>query len=124
MDDRDPLTHGIIGAAIAVSKQLHVGLLESVYTACLSYELVKRVMKVERQKAVPIVYDGHRFETGFRLDLLVNDEVVVEVKAIAATLPVHEAQLLTYMRLSGVRKGLLLNFNAYPFHKGIKRMVL
>jgi GxxExxY protein len=81
-------------------------------------------MKVERQKPVPIIYDGQRFEIGFRLDLLVDDAVIVEVKAIAATLPVHEAQLLTYMRMSGMRKGLLLNFNAYPFPAGIKRMVL
>ena len=120
MYDNDPQTHLIIGAAIKVVKELHRGMLESVYVTCLAHELKKLGMEVERQKPVPIIYDGIQFEVGFRLDLLVERSVIVEAKAVSATLPVHEAQLLTYMRMSKVNKGLLMNFYASPFTKGIK----
>lgn len=124
MDARDPLTHEIIGAAIAVSRRLGAGLLESVYELCLAHELGKLWLEVVRQPTLPVVYDGIHMEAAFRPDLIVQQTVIIEIKAVASVLPVHEAQLLTYMRLSGMRKDLLINFNAFPFAKGIKRMVL
>ncbi len=124
MEERDPLTRDIIGAAIAVSRGLGAGLLESVYEMCLAHELRKLSLEVRRQPSLPVVYDGVRFKAAFRPDLIVGQTVIIEVKAAAAVLPIHEAQLLTYMRLSGMPKGLLINFNAFPFAKGIKRMVL
>ena len=120
---RDPLTHEIIGAAIAVSQGLGPGLLESVYEQCLAYELGKRQLKVLRQSVLPVMYDGLRMDLGFRPDLIVEDRVIVEIKTVRKTLPVHEAQLLTYLRLTGIKTGLLLNFHSYPFKEGIKRMV-
>lgn len=124
MDDKDLLTHEIIGAAIDVSKALGVGLLEVVYETCLGHKIAKRGLDVKHQQAFPLCYDGLTFDIAFRPDLIVQQSVIVEVKAVKTTTEVHEAQLLTYMRLSGIHKGLLINFNAFPFAKGIKRMVL
>lgn len=124
MTKDDPLSYQIIGACIAVSKGLGVGLLESVYVRCLQYELQKRGLSAAHQVLLPFIYDGRPFDAAFKIDLIVEQAVIVEVKAVTAILPVHEAQLLTYMRLSGIHKGLLINFYAYPFTKGIKRMVL
>lgn len=124
MEARDPLTHVIIGAAIVVSRRLGPGLLESVYETCLAYEIERHGLEFSRQPTLPLVYDDLQLKTAFRPDLIVEQTVIVEVKAVATVLPVHEAQLLTYMRLSGMPKGLLINFNAFPFAKGIKRMVL
>ena len=121
---RDSLTHEIIGAAIVISKAFGPGLLESVYEACMVHELEKRHFHVLRQVPFPVVYDGIEMPLGFRLDLIVQGSVIVEIKTVKNLLPVHQAQLLTYMRLSGIGKGLLINFHAFPFSHGIKRLVL
>ncbi len=121
---RDPLTHEIIGAAIEVSRGLGPGLLESVYQRCLAYEITKRQLEVLSQATLPVIYDGVQIDMGFRPDLVVEGRVIVEIKTVKKTLPVHEAQLLTYLKLSRIRTGLLLNFHAFPFADGIKRMVL
>jgi GxxExxY protein len=120
----DPLTYQIIGAAIMVHRVLGPGLLESVYEECLAYELNNRSLPFERQKPIPVIYGEVRLECGFRIDLLVNDEVVVELKTVENVLPIHEAQILTYLRLSGCRKGLLINFNVPMLVDGIKRFII
>src|SRR5688500_9088205 len=121
----DPLTHEIIGAAIAVAKGTRVGLRETPYEKFLAHEIRKRGLTVERQKACAAEYDGIRVDIAFRPDLVVEGKVIVEVKAIARLLPVHDQQILTYMYFSRVPKGLLFNFHAFPFAKeGIKRFVL
>jgi GxxExxY protein len=114
----------IIGAAIAVHKELGPGMLESAYEACLSYELIQRKLKIERQKALPLIYRGQRVDVGYRFDLLVEDAVVVEIKACERFEPVHSAQVLSYLRLSGLTLGLLFNFNVRKLSEGgIKRLV-
>ncbi len=118
------ISERIIGAAIGVHRHLGPGLLESAYEACLYRELCLRKLKCERQRAVPLEYKGEAVEAAFRLDLVVEDRIIVEVKAIEALLPVHLAQLLTYLRLSDLRLGLLLNFSVPVLsHGGIKRVV-
>ncbi len=114
----------VVDAAFSVHSNLGPGLLESVYETCLVYELNKRNLKADRQVAVPVVYDGRQLDAGLRLDVLVNDRVVVELKAGESGLPVHIAQLLTYLKLSGHRLGLLINFNVPLIRDGIKRVVL
>lgn len=114
----------VVDAAFAVHSTWGPGLLESVYEVCLAYELTKRGLKVERQLALPAVYDDLRLEAGFRLDLLVERCLVVELKAVEAFVPVHTAQLLTYLKLSGHRLGLLINFNVPLIKNGIKRLAL
>ena len=121
--DLKRVTEGIIGAAIAVHKTLGPGLLESAYEACLAYELVKRGFKVERQKELPLNYQGVHLDCGYRLDLLVEDAVVVELKAIEGLSPLHEAQVLSYLKLSGCKVGLLINFNVRMLVTGIRRIV-
>ena len=111
-------------AAYTVHRALGPGLLESVYEVCLAHELTRRGHKVERQVSLPVVYDSVRLDAGLRLDLLVENSVVIEVKAVEALLPVHQAQLLTYLKLTGHRLGLLLNFNVPVIKDGIRRMVL
>lgn len=120
----EQLTEAIIGAAIEVHRELGPGLLESVYEECLSYELRFRNLTVQRQVDLPIVYKGIELSCGHRMDLVVEDAVVIELKAVEQLLPIHEAQLLTYLRLSGKRVGLLLNFNTALLRNGIKRMAL
>lgn len=120
----DELTGQIIGAAIEVHRHLGPGLLESVYEACLAYELAQAGLQVARQKELPVVYKGLRFDQGYRLDLLVEDTVVVELKTVERFTDVHEAQLLSYLKLSGCRVGLLMNFNVKMMKDGIKRYVL
>lgn len=114
----------IVDAALKVHKALGPGLLESVYVTCLVYELEKRGLAVAKQVTLPIVYDGRKLEGGMRLDLVIEDRVIVEVKAVAKTNPVFEAQLLTYSRLSDLRLGFLINFTVPLIKDGIKRMVL
>jgi GxxExxY protein len=116
-------TEQIIGAAIKVHRQLGPGLLESAYEACLVYELEQLGLHVERQKAVPLIYKSVKLECGFRADLIVNWEVVVEVKCKEAIHPVDQAQLLSYLRLLDLRVGLLINFHVVALKDGIKRMV-
>lgn len=121
---RDPLTHKIIAGAIEVHRHLGPGLLESAYEECLCWELKQAGLAVDRQVPLPVTYKHVRLELGYRLDLLVENQVIVELKTSECLLPIHEAQLLTYLRLTGVRKGLLLNFNSAVLKDGIKRMVL
>jgi GxxExxY protein len=117
------LTGVIVDAAMKVHSQLGPGLLESAYEACLAYELQKCGCRVERQKTLPVFYDGMQIECGYRIDLLVNDDVVVELKAVENVQPVHHAQLLSYLRLSGKELGLLLNFNVLHLRDGITRKI-
>jgi GxxExxY protein len=121
--DHNRITEAVIGAAMDVHRELGPGLLESAYEACLAYELAQRGFTVERQKEMPVTYRGIAIDCGYRMDLLVEGKVVVELKAIEALLPVHEAQLLSYLRLSGCRVGLLINFNAKMLKTGIRRVV-
>jgi GxxExxY protein len=122
--DINEITHAIIGAAIEVPRQLGPGLLESAYLECLSRELVLRGIPFERQKPLPLEYKGVHLECGYRLDLLVAGCVVVEVKSVEALAPVHDAQLLTYLRLGGWHVGLLINFNVAVLKSGIHRKIL
>ncbi|MCX6092649.1 MAG: GxxExxY protein [Candidatus Bipolaricaulota bacterium] len=117
------ITDQIIGAAIAVHSALGPGLLESAYEACLEHELVRLGLEVERQVPLPVVYRGVRLECGYRLDLLVERLVVVEVKAISELAPIHDAQLISYLRLSGCKIGLILNFDVLRLKDGIRRLV-
>ena len=114
----------IVDAAIKVHTALGPGLLESAYQGCLAYELRKRGLKVEVQLGLPVVYDDVNIEVGYRIDLLVEDRVIVELKSVDKIAPIHQAQLLTYLRLSDKRLGLLINFNVLHLKDGIKRMVL
>ena len=118
------ITRAIIGAAIEVHKLLGPGLLESSYEECLCHELALRQIPFERQKPLPLEYKGIRLDCGYRLDLLVAGLVVVEVKAVEEILPVHEMQLVTYLRLGGWKVGLLINFNVPVLRQGIRRRVL
>ena len=117
------ITDIIISAAIAVHRELGPGLLESAYEACLVYELMQHGLSVERQKSVPVTYRGVKIDCGYRIDLLVEDKVVVELKAVERLEPIHEAQLLSYFKLSGYQIGLLINFNVRMLKQGIKRLV-
>jgi GxxExxY protein len=119
----DRITRIIITLAIKVHSRLGPGLLESVYRTCLIYELRKAGLQVAAEKTVPLFYDGLYLGDGYRLDLLVNNAVIVEVKAVEAVLPVHVAQLLSYLRLTDKRVGLLLNFNAPRLVQGLRRVV-
>jgi GxxExxY protein len=118
------LTKEIIGAAIEAHRALGPGLLESAYEECLCRELSLKGIPFERQKSLPVEYKGVKFDCGYRLDLLVAAEVVVEIKSVEAILPVHKAQLLTYMKLGGWKVGLLINFNGEVLREGVHRMVL
>jgi GxxExxY protein len=113
----------IIDAAMKVHSALGPGLLESAYEACLIYELRKRGMKVESQVTLPVLYDEVKIDAGYRIDLMVNDAVIVELKTVERLLPVHQAQLLSYLKLSGKRAGLLINFHIPHLRDGIKRLV-
>jgi GxxExxY protein len=114
----------VLNSAFAVHKALGPGLLESVYEACLAEELRRLGLKVGRQMDVPVTYGATRMDVGFRLDLLVEESVVVEIKAIDALASIHTAQILTYLRFSGVRLGYLINFNTVLLKRGIRRVVL
>jgi GxxExxY protein len=114
----------VVDAAYRVHSTLGPGLLESVYETCLEYELHKRNIPIERQLALPVVYEQLRLESGLRLDLLVDRSVIVEVKSVESILPVHKAQVLTYLKLAGYRLGLLINFNVPVIKQGIQRIVL
>jgi GxxExxY protein len=120
----EPLTEQIIGAAIEVHRELGPGLLESVYEECLCWEFRSRNISFVRQLELPIIYKGRRIQGSYRLDLVVDDAVVVEIKCVEKLLPVHEAQLLTYLKLTGKRVGLLINFKVPVLHRGIVRRVL
>ncbi len=117
------MTERVIGLAIEVHRQLGPGLLESVYEACLCYELSQVGIHHDRQSHLPVSYKGQNLDEGFRVDILVEDRLVLELKTVERLLPVHEAQLLTYLRLSECRVGLLMNFNTAVLKDGIKRLV-
>lgn len=122
-DELNELTEKIIGAAIAVHRELGPGLLESAYEVCLEFELRGRGLGVERQKELPVIYRGLKIDAGYRIDLLVNGKVILELKAIDSLAPIHEAQTITYLKLSGCKVGLLINFNVQLLKNGIKRLV-
>jgi GxxExxY protein len=115
------ITKAIIGCAIEVHKNLGPGLLESAYEECLIFELKKRGLEIEKQKPVPVVYKDIKLDYGYRIDILVENSVIIELKAIDAINPVHEAQILTYMRFSNIQLGLLINFNVTVLKDGLRR---
>jgi len=122
--ERDSLSEKVIGLAIEVHRGLGPGLLESAYEECLCYELTQHGIDHERQVPLPVIYKSVRLDCGYRMDLVVERSLVVELKTVERLLPVHEAQLLTYLKLGRLKTGLLLNFNAAVLRDGIKRMVL
>jgi GxxExxY protein len=117
------ISHLIVGGALKVHTALGPGLLESAYEACLQYELIKTGLRVEAQKALPLVYESVKLECGYRIDLLVESKVIIEVKSVEAVAEIHFAQVLTYLRLSGLRLALLMNFNVLHMKDGIRRIV-
>ncbi|MFY9561684.1 MAG: GxxExxY protein [Terriglobales bacterium] len=119
----DQILHTIIGAAIEVHRHLGPGLLESACESCLVFELKRLGFKVEVQKPLPVVYKDVKLDCGYRLDLVVEDEIIVEIKAIEKLLPIHEAQLLSYLRLAHKKVGLLMNFHVPVLKDGLKRIV-
>ena len=123
-DRLNRITEVIIGAAIDVHRALGPGLLESAYQACLAYELHQRGFNVEVEKPLPLVYREVRLDCGYRLDLLVEGLVIVELKSVENLAPIHEAQMISYLKLSGCKVGLLINFNVKYLKYGIKRIVL
>ncbi len=122
-EELNRITQNIIGAAIEVHKNLGPGLLESAYEACIVFELVQLGLRVEQQKPLPLIYKQVALDCGYRLDILVEGKVVVEVKCIDLLLPIHEAQLLSYLKLTGCKVGLLINFNVKVLKDGIIRKV-
>jgi GxxExxY protein len=116
----DPTVDHIIGAAIEVHRELGPGLLESAYQTCLAYELTLRRLDVLREAPIPVVYKGQRIDCGYRIDLLVEGDVIVEVKSVETLLPIHTAQVLTYLRLTGARRALLMNFNGVTLKEGLR----
>ncbi len=117
------LSEKIIGAAIKVHKNLGPGLLESAYEECLYYELEKLQLKIEKQKPMPLIYENVKLDVGYRIDILVEDKVVIEIKSVEALNDVHLAQILTYLKLSNSKLGLLINFNVSLLKNGIRRVV-
>jgi len=121
--NENELSNFIIGLAIEVHKSLGPGLLESVYEECLYYELLSNNFKVERQKAMPFIYKNIILDCGYRTDLIVDNRIIIEVKACESLKPIHSSQLLTYLKLSNLKLGLLINFNVKLLKEGIKRVV-
>jgi GxxExxY protein len=117
------ISHAVITAAMRVHTELGPGLLESTYTACLQHELRKAGLRSDAQVGLPVVYDGVKLDLGYRIDLLVEDLVIVELKSVDAIAPVHQAQIISYLKLSGRSLGLLINFNVAHLKDGIKRFV-
>jgi GxxExxY protein len=124
MEARDPVTEQVIGAAIEVHRTLGPGLLESVYEKCLCRELGLRSIEHQSQVELPVIYKGADLGCNFFMDILLPGKLVIELKAVEKLLPIHEAQLLTYLKLSGIHLGLLLNFNVPILKNGIKRLIL
>ncbi len=122
--EADRLGRVIVDAGLKVHRALGPGLLESAYEYCLAHELKARGLLVRRQVGLPITYEGQTLDVGYRLDLLINDCVVIEVKAVETLIRLHEAQMLTYLRLSGHRLGYLMNFNVQMFRTGVRRLIL
>ena len=116
------ITQEIIGACIEIHREIGPGLLESAYEECLCYELSQRGLNFERQKPLPVRYKAVQLDCGYRIDLVIEDAVIVELKTVESLLPVHEAQLLTYLKLTGIELGLLINFNVRMLKDGVRRM--
>jgi len=123
-EPHDPVTDEVIGLAIEVHKALGPGLLESAYEECLAYELKQHDVPFQRQVPLPVVYKGVRLDCGYRMDLVVREELILELKTVDRIASIHEAQLLTYLKLARLPKGLILNFNEATLRSGIRRMVL
>ncbi|MGK9477936.1 GxxExxY protein [Melioribacter sp. OK-6-Me] len=124
METLNKISYDIIGCAYKVHRNLGPGLLESTYQVCLAYELRKMKYQVEVEKALPVVYDEIKLDAGYRIDLLVNNKVIVELKSVEAINEVHIAQILTYLKLAKIKLGLLINFNVADLKKGINRYVM
>ena len=124
LQELNKITEAVIGAAIEVHKKLGPGLLESAYKECLAREFVLRDIRFEKEKPLPVEYKGVRLECGYRLDFLVEDSVVLELKSVEAMPPIYEAQLLTYLSLGNYKLGLLINFNVNKLVEGIRRKIL
>jgi GxxExxY protein len=122
--DNDPLTEKVIGLTIEVHRELGPGLLESAYEECLSYELAQAKLCFRRQVPLPVVYKSVRLDCGYRLDVVVENRLILELKTVERLLPIHHGQVITYMRLSGIPIGLLLNFNSAVLEDGIRRLML
>jgi GxxExxY protein len=122
--DINDLTGQIIGSAIEVHKALGPGLLESVYEECLCHELDLRGFSYKRQHAIPVQYKGAKLDCGYRIDLLVDNRVILELKSVDCLEPIHEAQILTYLKLTNLKVGLLINFNVPVLRDGVKRLIL
>ena len=118
------LTYEIIGCAYKVHAKLGPGLLESTYEVCLEYKFLKAGFEVKRQVVLPVIYDEVKLDAGYRIDLIVNNSVIIEIKSIEALAPIHTAQVLTYLKLADIKLGLLINFNETDLKKGIKRLIL
>ncbi len=117
------LSEKVIGLAIDVHRHLGPGLLESAYEQCLSFELMQSGIAHRRQVPLPVVYKEVRLDCGYRMDIVVEDELIIEIKSVEQIVPIHEAQMLTYLRLSGLRVGLLMNFNTVALRQGLRRFV-
>lgn len=124
MEYLNKISYDIIGAAYKVHSSLGPGLLESTYEVCLEYELIKMGHIVDRQKPLPVSYNGVRLDAGYRIDLLVEDSVIVELKSVNEMIPLYKAQLMTYLKLAELNLGLLMNFNVTDMKKGITRIVM
>jgi GxxExxY protein len=122
--NKNDISGAVVDAAMKIHSALGPGLLESAYAVCLKHELVKRGLRVASEVPLPVVYDGVKLEAGYRLDLVVEDTVVVELKAIEALAPIHQAQIISYLKLSGKPIGLLINFHSLHLKDGIKRFVV
>ncbi len=121
---RDPLTEKVIGLAIEVHRVLGPGLLESAYEGCFCYELKANGVPHRRQVPLPVVYKSIKLDCGYRMDVVIDGRLVIELKTVDRLLPIHDAQMLTYLKLSGIRTGLLMNFNTPVLKDGIRRLVL
>jgi len=124
MEQLNKISYAIIGAAYVVHSRLGPGLLESTYQICLEYELLNRGLKVESQKPLPVIYDEVKLENGYRIDMLIENSVIIELKSVDEIAPIHKAQLMTYLKLSGKKLGLLINFNVSDLKMGITRIIM
>jgi GxxExxY protein len=124
MKKLNDISYKIIGCAYTVHSELGPGLLESTYETCLEYELLEKGLKVERQKPLPVIYKDIKLNAGYRIDLLIEDKIIIEIKSCEAIAPIHEAQLLTYLKLADKKLGLLINFNIKDLKQGIMRRVM
>ncbi len=124
MERLNDISYKIIGCAYTVHSELGPGLLESTYETCLEYELLENGLNVERQKPLPVIYKDIKLNAGYRIDLLVEEKIVIEIKSCEAIAPIHEAQLLTYLKLADKKLGLLINFNVKDLKQGIMRRVM